>query len=361
MGVVLAVASSGRAGEEPDCSIGGESDTQQKHHQANSVKLTRYTGSRIRMGVPFNITVYARGETIAIAAMDDAYRRIKELNKIFSDYNPHSEVRRIEEKAEAGKPISISEDLRILLEKSIAISRQTNGTFDVTVSPVVKLWRRADRSGKKPTPAQIQAASARVGWEHLKVVACTSTLTFQKPGMELDFGAIAKGYACDEALEVLAGHGIKRALVEAGGDMTCGDPPPGKNGWTIALPAYGDRKDEKARYLVVANAGVATSGDLYQFSEFGGIRYSHIIDPDEGKGLTSRSRVTVIAPNGTEADALATAVSVLGPKKGLCLVESLKSVEMMMVYQNEEGSFQTVASEGFAKYFMDEETVGQDE
>jgi thiamine biosynthesis lipoprotein len=199
----------------------------------------------------------------------------------------------------------------------------------------------------KPDQKTIDEALSHVGYTHISLDPQASTITLAKPGMQLDFGAIAKGYACDEALKVLAKHGLTRALVEAGGDMACGDAPPGKAGWTIAIEALAKENEQQPRFLTLKNCGVATSGDAYQFIEFDGVRYSHIVNPKTGVGLTHRSSVTVIAPDGTTADALASAVSVLGPERGKTLIEKTDGAEMLMISSDDNGTSHEVTSRGF--------------
>ncbi len=218
-----------------------------------------------------------------------------------------------------------------VLKRAEAISQASDGAFDVTVGPVVKLWRRSWRSKEKPEEKTIAEALSRISYKHLSLDPRASTVTLAKPGMQLDFGAIAKGYACDEALRILKEHGFPSALVEAGGDMACGEAPPGKAGWTIEIEALASGSGRSPRLLTVKNCGIATSGDAYQFVEFDGVRYSHIVDPKTGMGLTHRSSVTVVAPDGTTADALASAVSVLGPERGKALVEKTAGAEMLLV------------------------------
>jgi thiamine biosynthesis lipoprotein len=170
-----------------------------------------------------------------------------------------------------------------------------------------------------------------VGYKKLALDCRAGTVELLAEGMKLDLGGIAKGYAGDEVLSVLRKYGITRALVDAGGDVVAGDPPPGKNGWTVALASIEDPDGPADRYLVVKNAAVATSGDAFQHVEIGGVRYSHIVDPRTCLGLTRRSSVTVIAPDGLTADGLASAVSVLGPKRGLELIESMCGTAALVV------------------------------
>jgi len=320
--------------------------------RASGNEPTRFESTRVRMGVPFNITVYAPDEAVANAATDAAYRRIRELNDVFSDYDPRSEVSRLVRDAQPGQPVKVSRDLLSVLQRAEEISNASDGAFDVTVGPAVKLWRRSWRSKTKPDQNAIADALSRIGYARVSLDPKASTVTLAKPGMQLDFGAIAKGYACDEALRILKEHGITSALVEAGGDMACSDAPPERDGWTIAMEATAKEGDQPSRSLTVRNCGIATSGDAYQFIEFDGVRYSHIVDPKTGLGLTHRSSVTVIAPDGTTADALASAVSVLGPNRGKALVEKTPGAEMLMVFVDQDGRRHEVTSEGFASFLQ---------
>lgn len=310
-------------------------------------ELERFEFTRIRMGIPFNITVYADDEAAVNSIADEAYRRIKELNDIFSDYHPQSETNRLVNNAVPGKPAKAGPDLVAVLLRAQQISQQSNGAFDVTVSPAVKLWRRAWRTKVKPSAGDLAEALSKVGYRHLIVDRKSSTVTFTRPGISLDFGAIAKGYACDEALKVFRRRGLTRVLIEAGGDLSCGDPPPDKKGWTIAVETLASADKLSSRLLTVSNCGVATSGDAYQFIELDGVRYSHIVDPMTGLGLTTPSSVTIIAADGTTADALASAVSVLGPEKGAQLVGKIDRAEMLMVYAAGDDTLKSVQSAGF--------------
>jgi thiamine biosynthesis lipoprotein len=144
-------------------------------------------------------------------------------------------------------------------------------------------------------------------------------------------GAIAKGYAADEALAVLIERGLPRALVAASGDMAVGDPPPGEEGWRIEVARLDVPDAPAPPILLLKNCGVATSGDVYQHLEINGVRYSHIIDPRTGLGLTDHSLVTIVAPDCISADSLATAVSVLGPGEGQRLIEETPNAAARIV------------------------------
>ena len=207
-----------------------------------------------------------------------------------------------------------------MLAHAEKVSAQSEGAFDVTVGPVVHLWRRARRRKELPRPEQIAAARSLVGYRLVRLDPARHTVELLKAHMQLDLGGIAKGYAVDEALAVLRKQGITRALVDAGGDLGLGDPPPDRPGWRIGLTPLDGTKP--VQYLVLSRVAVSTSGDNVQFVELGGRRYSHVVDPRTGMALTDHCRVTIVMPNGMAADALCKVVAVLGPERGLKLIEA---------------------------------------
>ena len=279
------------------------------------------------MGSPFTVTCYARSAAVANRAFDAVDRRVRGLTMTLSDYHDRSELNRLCDGYRPGEPHPASPDLLAVLTRSRQISEASGGAFDPTVGPLVKLWRRARRARELPDPAALAAARAAVGWEAVTVDEEAGTVTIARPGVRLDLGGIAKGYAADEALRTLREHGVTRALIDAGGDVVAGDPPPGEDGWTVGLADPANPDAPPTAFLALANAAVATSGDAYKFVEIDGVRYSHLVDPRTGLGLTDRSTVTVLAGNGITADALASAVSVLGPGAGVALLERFPNVE----------------------------------
>lgn len=311
--------------------------------------LRRYEYEERHMGVDFNLKLYSRDKASANAAAKAAFQRIAELNAIFSDYDEKSELRRLCRNSRPGRPVQVSRELFDILQKSLALSKQTNGAFDVTVGHLSRLWRRSRRRKALPKPDDLKAALAKTGYKHVKLNAKKRTVELLKPDMRLDLGGIAKGYAGDGALKVLKKHGITRSMIDASGDIVVGDPPPGEEGWVIGIAPLkkGDRTG--LRYLKLKNAAVATSGDAYQYVVINGKRYSHILNPKTGLGLTTRSSVTVIAPTGTIADSYASAVSVLGPKQGIAFAARKRGVEASVTFVRNEES-RTVETCGFARY-----------
>ncbi len=312
--------------------------------------LQRYRELRPGMGSTFEIIAYAPDETTAQRALAAAFARIEQLNQVFSDYDSESEACRLSHASPMPAAVPVSAEMCTVLDYSAQLSRATDGAFDVTVGPVSRLWRRARRQKQLPAPERLREALASVGYQHLELDAAARKARLAVPGMRLDFGGVAVGFSVDEALTVLKQHGLTRVLVNGSGDMALGEPPPGESGWRIGVAPL-EPNQPPSRFLRLAHCGVSTSGDAWQYVEIDQRRYSHIVDPKTGLGLTSRSSVTIIAPTGMAADGLATAVSVLGVEKGLTLVERTCGVACLMVCVEDEKP-QVHESRGWKKYEM---------
>lgn len=277
---------------------------------ASMTEADRHEFSRPLMGTDFRIVAYHPDSVKVKEAVEKAFNRVAVLQKVFSDYDEGTEVNSLSDNGSA----EVSDELWEVLDYALNISARSEGAFDVTVGSLTKLWRKAIRQKEFPPKSEFDQAKATVGYEYVKMKPKSQTVKLEKEGMRLDFGAIAKGYAVDEAMAWLKEYGIRTALVDGGGDICVGNAPPGKKGWEIEVPdkfVNGELTFKKASY---ANTAIATSGDTYRYLEHEGVRYSHILDPKTGLGLTNRRVVTVTAPTCTAADAWATAASV-GIKK----------------------------------------------
>ncbi len=304
------------------------------------------------MGTTFRIVLYAADKEAAKKAADAAFARVAELDQSMSDYKQTSELMQLCKRfatADRKEPVKVSDDLFFVLSKAEELSKKSHGAFDVTVGSVVQLWRHARRTQELPDPKEFAAAREKVGYRKVKLDPSKKTVLLTTPGMQLDLGGIAKGYAADEALKLLREkHGIKSALVAAFGDIACGDPPPSSDGWTVDIAPIA--KSQKPRTLKLANAAVSTSGDLEQFVVINGVRYSHVLDPKTGLGLTGGRSVTVIAPDGTTADSMTKAVSVLPPEQGMKLVEDTTGVAAYIVVRDKDEKPVATASKRFPKF-----------
>jgi len=310
--------------------------------------LKRFAFSEPHMGTTFEIVLYTSDEETAKQAARAAFARIAELDGIMSDYRPTSELMKLCEQA-GGPPVKVSDDLFAVLEQAQKTAQLSAGAFDVTVGPIVRLWRKARRTREVPSAEALKKALALVGHEKMQLDPLARTVQLMLVGMLLDLGGIAKGYAADAALAVLRRRGISQALVAAGGDITVGDPPPKTSGWKVGIAPLKNPEGKPSHYLLLKNAAVSTAGDASQFVEINGVRYSHIVDPKTGLGLLGRRSVTVIAGSGMRADALDTTVCVLGPERGLALIEAAKDSAALYVFEV-DGELNTRATKRFAEY-----------
>ncbi|QNF33250.1 FAD:protein FMN transferase [Adhaeribacter swui] len=307
---------------------------------ATKTQLQRYEFSHPQMGTIFRIVLYAISPEQAQDAANAAFARIDTLNQIMSDYVPDSELNQLAATAGTGKAIKLSPDLWKILKISQTVSRETQGAFDITIGPLVQLWRRTRRQHQLPAPEALAKAKSKVGYQHIILKKFKKTAALGVPGMQLDLGAIGKGYAVDEAMRVLQQKNIRIALVDGGGNIRVSQAPPGTQGWEIDLSTSNDTDHIGGQKIYLQNAGVATSGDLYQFVEINGQRYSHIINPFTGLGLTDQRRVTIVAKNGTAADWLSTASSVLPVEQGLKLINRTPKAAAHIVWNQNNQLYQ---------------------
>ena len=286
---------------------------------ASAVELKRYEFSEQKMGVPASLIFYAPNEEKAKEAASAVWKKFDELNAILSDWDSESEIiqacRRSEETDDF---VPISDELRNALEKSRKYCQLTEGAFDATVGPIVKLWRRSRYFHELPPESVLAPAKKRVG---LGVWKIDERGVYVEKNVRFDVGGIAKGIVMDEALEVLRDQGITSALINASGDLRIGDPPPGKKGWIVGISSL---NDAPTCYRELSNVGVASSGDANRYVEIAGVRYSHIVDPRSCEPLTRRCVATVVAPTATTADALASALCVLGVEEAPSIFEKIR-------------------------------------
>ena len=303
--------------------------------QSSSVnrELKLYSESAELMGVKFSIALYAPTEKVAQDACRRAFMRISEIEGKLSNYQADSEITLL---CQAKGAVKVSDDLWFVLKESLSYWQMSDGAFDVAIGRLTRLWRRARRQQEFPERARIRQELRFVGSHQLELDDDAQTVEILKAGVLIDLGAIGKGFAADEALQVLRNHGLGSAVIDASGDVLFGDPPPGKDGWPAAVGSF-PPGPEPTYLKPLSNVALATSGDAFQYLEYDGTRYSHIVDPRTGIPLKGRSSVSVLAASGLQSDALASAVSVLGARKGVALIKELAKTEVYMAYQRSSG------------------------
>jgi thiamine biosynthesis lipoprotein len=314
-----------------------------------TAQYKKYSFQQPKMGSPFNIVLYSLDSFSAKEAALHAFRLIDTLNEVYSDYLPESELNRLCSTSGRGEWVKVSETLFDILQKARQAAKYSSGSFDITMSPVIRLWRTARREKRLPSKDSIAAAKSRTGYKLVKLNVINKKVRLLKPDMQLDLGGIAKGETAQRVCDRLRSLGFPYSLIDAGGDIVAGDAPPQSPGWRVGINLP-ESEELMNRRLIMHNNAVTTSGDLYQYLEVNGVRYSHIIDPSSGWALTNSRNVTVISTDGTKADWLTKACSILPLKKALRLISKFPSTEVQIaVLENNEPKY--YRSSGFDAYF----------
>ncbi|MBN2592866.1 MAG: FAD:protein FMN transferase [Sedimentisphaerales bacterium] len=305
------------------------------------------------MGTFAHVVAVAENSSTAEKSVRAALEEIRKVDDLMSDYKNDSEISRANRDA-FDRSVKVSEPTYEVLRRSVEFSKMTDGAFDITVGPLVALFRKAKESKATPSEEQIEQARSKVGFEKLKLDNENKAVKFSEKGMLLDLGGIAKGYAIDKAIEAAQRCGAIGAMVDIGGDVRCfGLPPKGREYWLIGLQdpnsaIEGMEGGGLRLVLKITDEAVATSGDYQQFAIIEGKRYSHIMDRKTGKSAESLSSVTIITGNATDADALATAVSVIGAEKGLALIEKIPNTEAILI--TPQPKYDILKTSGAEKY-----------
>jgi thiamine biosynthesis lipoprotein len=286
--------------------------------------------SEFVLGTVCTVTLYGRGDKV----YRDIFGRLREIENRMSVNLPGSDVSRVN--AAAGlEPVRVHEDVFAVIGRSLHYAALTSGAFDPSVGPLVSLWGIGGETPRVPSPEEIDAARALVNWRDVSLDREQSTVFLKRPGMALDLGAIAKGYAADEAAAIIGRAGIKRAIIDLGGNILVYGQKKDKSPWKIGIQ---DPSGARGSYTGVARTRdktVVTSGVYERYFESGGRRYHHILSPDTGyparNGLLS---VSIIAGKSVDADALSTAVFALGYEKGKALLESLEGTGGIFIFED---------------------------
>lgn len=312
----------------------------------------RFQFTEPKMGSPFNLIFYTSKDSATVTALAEAsFRLVDSLNDSFSDYKESSELNALSRTAGSGKGVKVSPLLYDILLQSKRAAQKSERAFDVTVGPLSKLWRAARKSKTFPSADEVLEVKKKVGNSKLQIDTNTKEIKLLSPGMQLDLGGIAKGYAAQKVIDFLKENGIESALADAGGDLVCSNPPPGKKGWTIGINVPENETELLDKTIVIKNEAVATSGDVYQYIEHDGKRYSHIIDPRTGYGVSFQRNVTVLAKDGATSDWLATACSILPLSKCKALGKRLGAE--LLITQLQKGKVSYFMTDGMKQRLKD--------
>lgn len=317
-----------------------------------AAQVNRFRFTQPKMGSPFTLVMYAQDSTTAHNYARQAFALIDSLNRIFSDYDSSSELSRLSATAGLDSFVTVSPFMYDLLRQSKKAMEESNGTFDVTIGPLSRLWRRSRREKVFPSSTDIRAARALTGGDKIVLDTTTQKVKLLQKGMLLDAGGIGKGYIAQQVVYFLTLKGFENVLADAGGDIVCSGAPPGKKGWTVAVNVPGQKDDLLQKQLLIQDGAVATSGDVYQYTEHKGRYYAHIINPKTGYGVTFRRNVTVITKDGALADWLATACSILPLRKAIRLAN--KKGAALLVTQLQNNKIRYTATQSFAQYWTSE-------
>ncbi|MCF6366508.1 MAG: FAD:protein FMN transferase [Bacteroidales bacterium] len=281
------------------------------------------------MGCRFDITVVAENPVLGNEYISSAINEISRIEKIISSWDSTSETSKINKYAGI-KPVKVSSELFDLIERSLIISKLTDGAFDISYASMDRIWKFDGLMKQFPSKTEINNSVSKVGFENIIINKKEQTVYLRLKGMKIGFGAIGKGYAADKAKKLLISKGVNAGIINASGDMNTWGKQPGGNDWTIAI-TNPLNKEKAFAVLPISNRAVVTSGDYEKFVMFNGKRYSHIIDPKTGYPATGIISVSVFAPSAELADALATSIFVTGSETGLNIINQLPDIECIII------------------------------
>jgi thiamine biosynthesis lipoprotein len=280
------------------------------------------------MGCVYTIVVYGRETASLREATAAALDEVDRIDRLMSHYKKDSELSRVNREA-AERAVKVGPELFNFIAECLRYSRESDGAFDITVGPLMKAWGFFRGEGRTPSEAELAEARNRVGYQHVILNQKDGTIFFDKPGVELDLGGIAKGYAVDRAVAVLKQHGVTSALVSSGGSTIYAmGAPPGKPAWTIEVQDPVER-NRIATTVLLKDKSLSVSGSYEKFFELDGVRYSHVMDPRTGRPVQGVLSVAVITDDGTSGDALDNVFYALGVERSSARLKNFSANEVI--------------------------------
>lgn len=300
---------------------------------------------RYLMGTSVEVQAIGGDETTRADAIAEAFAAFAEVDRLMSNYRDDSELALVNRTA-AREPVSVSEALFSVLDAARRVSVASNGAFDITVGPLVRLWGFHDKQPHLPTVAELAAVRPLVDYRHVILDPKGRTVRFGHPGVEIDLGGIAKGFAVEAAANILRRRHLS-GFIDAGGNQYLLGTPLGKRSWTVGIknPAAPDRV---MGVVETAECSVSTSADYNNFLVSDGVTYGHVLDPRTMKPSAAALSVTIFSPDGTLADAMSKAAFILGPQAGLALVDGFPGMSAVIAYRKNDGSVGVAVSRSLA-------------
>ncbi len=281
------------------------------------------------MGSRFDITVVAEDTVTANNYIDLAVKEISRIERLISSWDPNSQTSQINRNAGV-QPVKVDLELFNLIDRSIKISKLTNGAFDISFASMDRIWKFDGSMTQMPSEEDIKASVTKVGYDNIILDVTAQTVFLKNTGMKIGFGAIGKGYAADKAKALLMEKGVVGGIINASGDLTTWGKQYNGKDWMVAI-TNPLNKSHVFSWLPINDSAVVTSGNYEKYVEFDGKRYTHIIDPRTGYPSTGILSVSVFTKNAELADALSTSVFVMGVATGLDFINQLKGVECAIV------------------------------
>jgi FAD:protein FMN transferase len=312
-------------------------------------QLQRFSFSQPKMGAAFIITFYDDDSVHATVTAQQCFALVDKYVLVYSDYTDSSELNLLCAKSGTGFPVRASAALMDIMLQSKTAFEKSSGSFDITLGPLTRLWRKARKEKIFPDEKMVKEKLALTGFNKIITDTLQQTVLLTQKGMQLDLGGIAQGYIAQKVINFLKENSITNALVNVSGDIAAIGAPPNMQGWTIGINVPQSSKELLHQKLQVTNKAVTTSGDLYQYMEHKGKRYSHIIDPKTGYGITRGRNVTVIANDATTADWFTKACSLLPVSKAKKLAQQLQAE--FLIAEIRKGKLIFYTTNGFDKYW----------
>ena len=333
-------------------------------------ELKLFKKASLSMGTVFETTIYAPDKYVAEKTFNDVFQEINRLDYLMSNYKKGSVLSQLNKNA-SSEPTVCNKELANVIEQSLQYSEITDGTFDITIGPLMKKWGFFKKQGRVPGKEELESVLESVSYKNITVEEkakkslaknpiTLKTVYFKNTGTQIDLGGIGKGYAVDRAVTVLKQNGISSALINFAGNIYTFGTPPGKDSWVIGLQ-HPRKSEGLLGTFEIKDKAVSTSGDYEKFFTIEGKRYSHIIDPRTGHPVKGIVSVTIVTGNATRADALSTGVFVLGLEKGMNLIEQLQDVEGIIVYEDADSRLSTKTSSGMQTLFKNNTEGSQKE